>query len=100
MIDVPPPTVTRNPRRFDPSGASLEREQLLAVQHALRHLHPQHLRVFRLPLAVRAAHETEPSPLFGIDFAAFETAERLDELIDLRGFSKRQPRASCGLGIV
>ena len=47
-----------------------QREELLAREHALRHLHAQHLRVRRLPLSVGAAHEAKRAPLVGRDLAA------------------------------
>ena len=77
-----------------------ERFELRRVEHALRNLHAQHLRVDILPLAVGAAQQPELPPLLGSDLAALELVEHLRERIDVGGIGKRQPSASVGSRIV
>ena len=77
-----------------------ERLELVGGQHALRNLHPQHLRVFRLPLTVGAADQPERAPLIGRHLAALVALERRHELVDVGDAGKREPRAAEGLGIV
>ena len=68
-------------------------------QHALRDLHPDHLRVVELALAVGTADEAEDAPLFRRDLAAFELAEHVGELVDVRVGGERQPGPAVGGGI-
>ena len=77
-----------------------ERLELLAGQDALRDLDPQHLRVFRLALAVGAAHQPERAPLVGRHLAALVALERRHEFVDVGLAREREPRAPEGLGIV
>ena len=93
------------PRRDVPEAARValgdvrERLELRPVEDALRDLDPQHLRVARLPLAVRAAHQAEGPPLVGRQLAALVGVERADELVDLGLVRERQPRAAEGRGL-
>ncbi len=67
-----------------------------ARQHALRDLHAHHLRVVRLPLSVRAAHQPECAPLLCGDLAALESAEHVDEFVYLGLLRKGRARAGLG----
>jgi hypothetical protein len=67
-----------------PLGNIRQRIQLFAIQYALGNLHPKHLRIFSLALAIGATNEPEPAPRFGIDFATLEAAEGLDKLVRSR----------------
>ncbi len=93
------------PRRDVPEAARValgdvrERLELRPVEDALRDLDPQHLRVARLPLAVRPAHQAEGPPLVGRQLAALVGVERADELVDLGLVRERQPRAAEGRGL-
>ncbi len=71
-----------------------KREQLIACQDALRHFDAEHLGVGGLTLAVRAADETEGTPLIRRHLAALVLLECLDELLDVGLAGKRQPRPS------
>jgi hypothetical protein len=77
-----------------------QRIELIAGQNPLRDLHPQHLRVLRLTLAVGAAHQAEGAPLVGRHFAALVPLESRHELLDVGLARKRQARAPEGPGIV
>ena len=77
-------------------GDLRHRVELRHVENALRDLHPQHLGIAGLPLAVGAAHQPEAAPFVGTDLAALEPREHVHELVDVRLFGKRQPRpAQC-----
>ena len=77
-----------------PFGHFAERLELVRCQHALRNLHPQHLRVAALALAIRSPHQPELPPLVGRQFALLKTLQRGDEFVDLGFVRKRQPRAA------
>ena len=77
-----------------------QRVELIAGQDALRDLHPQHLRVLGLTLAVGAAHQPERAPLIGRHLAALVALERRHELVDVGLARERQPRAAERFGIV
>ena len=77
-----------------------ERRELVARQHALRHLDAQHLRVVGLTLAVGPAHETERTPLVRRHLAALVPLERRHELVDVGHAGERQPRAAVCARIV
>ena len=71
-----------------------QRVELRAGEDALRNLHAQHLRVFRLTLSVGAAHQPERAPLIGRHLAALVPFERRHELVDVGLARERQPRAA------
>jgi len=77
-----------------------ERDRLAFGEHALRDLHAQHLCVFRLALAVRAAHQPERAPLIRADLAAFELCQRVGELVDVGPEGEGRPSAAQGGGVV
>ena len=77
-----------------------ERLELRSGEHALRNLDAQHLHVSGLPLAVRAADETEHAPLIRGQLAAFEFLERGDKLVDVGLARERKARPPERLGIV
>ena len=77
-----------------------ERDQLIGRQQALRDFDAKHLRVFRLTLAVGAAHETVRPPLVGRDLPPLIALDGGDEFVDFRVARKGQARAPEGLGIV
>ena len=74
--------------------------ELIARQDALRHLDSQHLRVGRLPLAVRPAHEPEGAPLVRRQLAALVALERRHELVDVGRAGEGQARAPVCIGDV
>src|SRR5438445_8460863 len=65
----------------------------------LRRLDAHHLDAV-LPLAVRAAHETEAPPLIRRHLAALELPQRLDELVDVVLAGKIQVRTPYRLRII
>ncbi len=71
-----------------------QREELIACEQTLGHFHAEHLRIRRLPLAVRATHETKGPPLVRGHFSTFVALQGGDELVDVGHAGKRQARAA------
>lgn len=81
-------------------GDARQLAKLQAVEHALRDLDAQHLRVALLALAVGATGETERAPRVRVDLAALEPFEHGDELVDIGLTREREARAAERPGIV